>query len=288
MSYELTTTGPSLLPADTTDAQIVYMWVYKGERSPHTQRLYQSVASQFLAHVGRPIQAVTYADLDDWAKSLAGKPATRRTKIDVVKSLFSFATRMGYLRLDPASVLASPKLPDRKHRKTLTEEQVIHLIGAARNKRDAAILRTLYSSGCRISELCTLTWADVVETQNGKAELHLWGKGSKSRRAGISAATYTALLAIRGDAGDGDYVFRSNRGNPMDPSVVQRQIKRLAQRVGIEAAVSPHWFRHSHATHALRRGANPVDLQEQLGHSSLSITTGYAHRERSSADVLAI
>jgi integrase/recombinase XerD len=52
--------------------------------------------------------------------------------------------------------------------------------------------------------------------------------------------------------------------------------------------LSAHWFRHSHATHALKRGANVVDVQEQLGHSSLSVTTGYAHKQKSSADSLAI
>ena len=52
--------------------------------------------------------------------------------------------------------------------------------------------------------------------------------------------------------------------------------------------VSPHWFRHSHASHALARGANPKAVQAQLGHSSLAVTSTYAHASESSADSLSI
>jgi site-specific recombinase XerD len=279
--------GPGLVPQDTTDAQIVGMWIDRENRSPHTTAQYNRVARQFFSQVGMPLSAITYSDLSAWVKSLQGSPDTVKTKIAAVKSLFSFAARLGYLRLDPAALLQSPASPDRKHRKTLTEEQVIRLIGSAGSARDAAILRTLYSSGCRVSELCGLTWEDVIPTVDGKAELQIFGKGGKSRRAGISPATHAAMLAIKGEARPGDPVFRSNRGGPLERTTIHRMIERVGARAGI-AHVSAHWLRHSHATHALNRGANPADVQEQLGHSSLVVTTGYAHKDRSSADVLAI
>jgi integrase/recombinase XerD len=277
--------GPGLVPAGTTDAQLVGMWIERENRSPHTVAQYSRVARQFFETVGKPLSMVNYADLAAWAKSIEGTPATKRTKVSAIKSLFGFAARLGYLRLDPAAPLQSPKVADRKHRKTLSEEEVIALVRAAGNARDAALLRTLYSSGSRVSELIGLTWEDVLPTTDGRAELQIFGKGGKSRRAGISPATYSALLAIRGEARPADPVFRSNRGGKMDRTVIHRMIQRVAKGAGIDH-VSAHWLRHSHATHALRRGANPADLQEQLGHSSLAVTTGYAHRERSTADVL--
>lgn len=293
MSTELATTNrsdsPGILPSTTTDSQVVYMWVNKKSRSTNTRSQYERIAKQFFTFIGKPLSTVDATDLQIWTENLTGTPATVKAKIATIKSMFSFAVQSGYLRLNPAIMTESPKVADRKHRKVLTEEQLIKLVNAAGNARDEAILRTLYSSGCRVSELCNLTWADVVPTEDGKANLKIVGKRNKERTAGISAATYAAILALRPMVEDDKLpVFLSNRGNKMDRTVIHRLIEQAAKRAGIDKDVSAHWFRHSHATHALKRGANVVDVQEQLGHSSLTVTTGYAHRQKSSADSLAI
>jgi site-specific recombinase XerD len=282
-----TTTTNAIVAAGSNDADVVTMWINKVNRSANTSAQYNRVARSFFAYVGKPLSAITYNDLDAWVQSLEGAPATIKAKVAAVKSLFSFAAKLGYLALNPAAIVEPPRVADRKHRKVASEEAIIKLVNAAGSARDEAILRTLYSSGCRVSELCSLTWSDVVPTEDGKANLRIVGKGNKERTAGISAATYSALLNIRPMVGDPALpVFLSNRGQAMDRTVIHRMIEKVGAKVGVK--LSAHWFRHSHATHALKRGANVVDVQEQLGHSSLAVTTGYAHRQHSSADSLAI
>jgi len=281
----------SLIARDTDDYHLLALWLAQ-HPSPHTQRQYTRQARLFLEYQAKPLQAITFTDLSAWATQLTGADNSRKVKINAIKSLFSFAHRVGYLRVNPAIMLKPPRTPDRRHAKVLKEGEIHALIAhakpGARGARTKAIIRTLYSAGLRIAELCALTWADVIPTKDDKANLIIWGKGAKQREAGISADTHAALLAIRQGAPDSAPVFRSRSGKPMDRTVIMRMLRKLAKQAGIERPISPHWFRHSHATHALARGANPGDVQAQLGHASLTTTSGYIHSSKSSADYLSV
>jgi integrase/recombinase XerD len=135
--------------------------------------------------------------------------------------------------------------------------------------------------------LTNLRWQDVIELPEGKAVLMIRGKGGKTREAGISASAYRSMLNIQPAFVEAtDFVFLSNRKRQMDRTTVNHLFKKLSTLVGKD--ISPHWFRHSHVSHALARGANPTDVQEQAGHSSLQVTTGYAHKTKNSSDYLAI
>lgn len=274
-----------LIRKDTDDDELIRLWVEKSRRSgsENTRDTYDRIARAFLVDVGKPIRAIMYDDVAWWAESLSGKINTKRTKINAIKSLFSFALKLGYIAKNPAIILEAPRDEETKHRKMLSEEEVIRLIASPDlSARDEAILRVLYSSAMRVSELCDLKWQDVI-TQGDKAVLIIRGKGGKTREAGISAGAYKAMLAQR--KGNG-YVFLSELGKNMHRTTVNWLFKKLSARLGKN--ISPHWFRHSHISHALARGANPVDVQEQAGHSSLAVTTGYAHKTKSSSDYLIV
>ena len=178
----------AIIPRTTDDDRLVSLWLNQ-HQSPHTRSQYERQAILFRTFQNRPLQAITFPDLDDWASQLTGKDNTRKTKINVIKSLFSFAHRVGYLRVNPAVMLKPPKTADRKHTKVLSESEIhamlAHAKPGARGARTKAIIRTLYSAGLRISELTALTWADVIPTQNGKATLIIWGKGGKQRQARV-------------------------------------------------------------------------------------------------------
>jgi len=84
-------------------------------------------------------------------------------------------------------------------------------------------------------------------------------------------------MSLRGEAPDQGPVFRSRKGGHLDESQVWRIVRKAAKRAGIEKAVSCHWLRHAHASHALDRGA-PIHLvQATMGHSSISTTGKYLH-----------
>lgn len=288
MTTALTVNSPdaAIIPADTTDARLIEMWMHG--KSANTQKQYSRIAARFFETVGKTLQAINLSDLQTWADSIDGTAHTRKAHIDTVRSLFSFALKTGYIRLNPAAVLESPATPDKVKGKVLSERETIAIINAARNDRDTALLQCLYSAGGRVSEICSLTWKDVAPTPDGGAELLIFGKAGKNRNAKISADTHRLLIAQRRWAENDAPVFTTRTGNALDRVAVHRIVKKAAQDAGIKKDVSAHWFRHSHASHALERGANPAAVQEQLGHSSLATTTRYTHASNSSADYLIV
>jgi site-specific recombinase XerD len=279
-----------LIHADTDDEMLVEMWITKPRRarSRHTQAQYRRVWNSLRQALPKPLQTIKVDDLMAWANYLQGTPHTIKVHVAVVKSLFSFAYKVGYLRVNPAVLLETPHVPDQKHAKVLREEEIFALLAAAKVQRDKVLVRTLYSAGLRVSELCHLRWQDVVSTSAGKAVLVIYGKGGYQREAEISVATHHALQDLRGDARPEDYIFRTRTGHHLDRSEVHRLLKRLADEAGLNKQVSAHWLRHSHASHALDNGANPKAVQEQLGHSSLAVTTGYLHTDKGTAGYLKV
>ena len=82
---------------------------------------------------------------------------------------------------------------------------------------------------------------------------------------------------LRGAEPD-DPVFRSRKGGAaLDPSAVHRIVKAAAARAGLPEAISAHWLRHAHVSHALDRGAPAHLVQATVGHASLATTSRYAH-----------
>ena len=94
----------------------------------------------------------------------------------------------------------------------------------------------------------------------------------------MPVTVWNAVQTLRKDVGDSSPVFRSRKGGGhLDESMVWRIVRKAAKRAGIEKAVSCHWLRHAHASHALDRGA-PIHLvQATLGHSSIQTTGRYLH-----------
>jgi integrase/recombinase XerD len=280
----------AVIAATSDDDQLVALWLASGKRahSAATQSAYLLAWRQFRQAVGKPLQSVRLDDLVQWVEGLQGKPATVRAKVAAIKSLFSFALKVGYLRANPALLLETPATPDTSHRKALTFGEVELMLRACRNARESALIWALYASGARISEILALRWQDVSARENGGAVLHiLSGKGRKQREAGIGAKAYAALLALRSaEAGPGDFIFATATGKPLDRQAAHETIKRIARRAGVVGDVSAHWLRHSHATHVLRKGGNVADLQKQLGHASLATTSRYAHAASYTGDLL--
>jgi integrase/recombinase XerD len=85
------------------------------------------------------------------------------------------------------------------------------------------------------------------------------------------------LAGLRGPAGEDGPVFVSRKGGRLDPSAVHRVVKAAIQPADLGPAVSAHWLRHAHASHALDRGAPVHLIQATLGHSSVATTGHYLH-----------
>ena len=140
------------------------------------------------------------------------------------------------------------------------------------------MLKLLYVSGVRVSELCGLKWCDAMARQEG-GQITVFGKGGKTRTVLLKPKVWQQLLSHHAaDARRPTPSFRSRKGGgALDVSQVRRIVYAAARRAGLEQKVSPHWMRHAHASHALDRNA-PIHLvQATLGHASVSTTGRYLH-----------
>lgn len=151
--------------------------------------------------------------------------------------------------------------------------------------RDKAILSTLFSTGMRVSELCSLN-RDSIDFKRG--ELPIRGKGGKIRMVFLSDETKKLLqeyIAKRSDTDEALLIriprngsFSKDSDLRLTPRSIQRIIKKYSIKAGIVGKnVSPHTLRHSFATDLLRNGADIRSVQAMLGHASVTTTQIYTH-----------
>ena len=150
--------------------------------------------------------------------------------------------------------------------------------------RDKAILELLFSTGLRVSELCSLS----RDLDLQKDEFSVRGKGEKVRVVFLSDSAKEALkkyLAKRADIDDALFIRLGRRVSKLDkqdslrltPRSVERIVARYAIKAGISKKVTPHVLRHQFATDLLQNGADIRSVQIMLGHSSISTTQIYTH-----------
>jgi site-specific recombinase XerD len=272
-------TEAAAVPQAHSDAGLIEIWLHG--RSPHTQRAYRADIERFQLRAEKPLPAVTLSDLQQFADSLSDlAPASRYRTLSALKSLLAFAHRTGYLPFDVGRALRLPAVRSRLAERILPEADLHRILSLEQNARNRAVLTLLYASGVRVSELCGLSWRDLQPNGEG-GQIGVFGKGGVTRAIQVPASAWKLLTGLRPPkTGPGDPVFRSRKGSNggvLRPLAVLRIVRKAAARAGIELPVSPHWFRHAHASHALDRGA-PIHLvQATLGHASITTTGRYLH-----------
>lgn len=282
----------SAAPEISHDSMLVALWLHG--RGPHTMRAYRFEVERFQKFISPfsfcDLRLKNVQDYFDYLSALAlktpsaGRPApnTLRRAQSALKSLFSFGVGVRYLPVNLGLFLRAIPAKDSLSERILDEPSVHRLIACVPNgasaTRNRAMLTLLYAAGLRVSELCSLKWRDVMPRSDA-GQITVFGKGGKTRVVLLSLSTWRVLVAIRPEAASPDApVFASQKGGTsLDVSQVLRIVKRAARAAGIEAHVSPHWFRHAHASHALERGC-PISLvQATLGHAQVSTTGRYLH-----------
>ena len=260
-----------------SDQKVLSLWLHG--RSPHTKKAYFTDVLKLYALVVKPLKMITLGDLQGFADSLfdAGLQAASQHRIlAAVKSLFSFAYKIGYIRFNPAKALVLPKVRDCLNERILSESEVQRIIGMENHPRNRLIIRVLYCTGMRVSELCSLLWKDFQERSTG-GQVTFVGKRGKTNTVLIPEPLWADLMQFKGNRLEISPVFKSRKGGQLSPVTVWRIIKKAAKKAGIQKEVSPHWMRHAHASHALDRGAKISLVKETLNHASISTTGRYTH-----------
>jgi integrase/recombinase XerD len=257
-----------------TNSELIDLWLHG--KSANTVDGYRRHAERFFAHANKPASDCTLMDIQLWVMTLHCSDNSKRVAVGAIKSLFSFAKQLGVVSANLGILVKSPKAKNRLAERILTQEEVQLLINSTTNPRDRAIIRLLYFAGMRVSELCGLKWRDLKARGDG-GQLTVFGKGEKTRTVLVGAGIWREINSLKGDAKHDDPVFVSAKGGHLCRSMVFHIVKNAATRAEIEGNVSPHWLRHSHASHSLDRGAPIHLLQKTLGHSSVAITEMYLH-----------
>lgn len=287
------TDSPEILPPqrlrDRTEAELVLLW--RTQYPPATQDTYAAALRFFRAYLdARPLRDVTLADLTAYAASIAGlAPATRRTRLSALRSLFSFLKDAGHVDENPALLLRMPKLTDDQDAADFAERQVPErddvraMVAAEPSPRNRLLIRFAYLTGARNAEIRGLTIGalkarpDMADEDVG-GQATLKGKGGKFRVVLIRLELWNDLVAWIESEGlrREDPVFPGRGRKPMNGATAWRVISAAAERVGLKAHV--HDMRHAHLTDAEAGGASLRIVQQSAGHASPTTTAAYFHR----------
>jgi integrase/recombinase XerD len=258
--------------------------------SPHTTQAYEGDLQQcaaFLSEQG--LSSWSSAEAHHWiawAQNLGSSNLKSRSiarKHSAMRSFCRYLIREKRLANDFSDLLTRPRTGKRlpKSLSITRTESLLEKPGISKpmGLRDKAMLELLYSSGLRVTELCSLTFQSI---DLEGAFLRVRGKGNKERLCPIGEPAIKALKDYLQNArpqlvkaGTGSQVFLSNRGKAISRKTVWHWVKQYARQCGWESEASPHTLRHSFATHLLQGGADLRVIQELLGHADISTTQVY-------------
>lgn len=204
-----------------------------------------------------------------------------------LRTFFRFLDKAGLAKNDAVRAVALPKLAHSVP-KPLAAGKAKALLSQAQTgaeydtpawiaARDTAVLTLLYGSGLRISEALGIARNDAPV--GARDMLRIRGKGGKERAVPVLPVAQTAiqryldLCPYRLEASGP--LFVGAKGGPLSARIVQLAMARLRGALGLPETATPHALRHSFATHLLGRGADLREIQELLGHASLSTTQSY-------------
>ena len=275
--------------------------------SDHTRRAYAGDVHDLMETLSEQSNpgSVTADDVRAWLASAHGEaaPSTVGRRLAGARAFFRYLQGEGDLVLDPTAGLPAPKQP-RSVPKPLSVDDCFALAdGLARDAasdglpaegdvaaerdhrarlRDRAIVELLYGAGLRVGELVAL---DVRDVELTRGEVRVMGKGGKERVLPLPSMARRALaewIELRqrpGILAEPLFVSLRPRKDDVLRRLGARDVRRMLARRGIEQQVldhvHPHRLRHSYATHLLDMGADLREIQELLGHASLSTTQKY-------------
>ncbi len=210
------------------------------------------------------------------------KRKTQNFYLIALRVFLKYLARRGIKSLTPERIELA-KVPERDL-DLINEDELERLlagpgenlpVGGLKTLRDKAILELLFSTGLRVSELCSLDREDI---DMKKPEFSIRGKGDKIRLVFVSDDAKEFLkkyLSKRKDVEEA--LFTNGKGGRLTPRSIERIVHFYAIKAGISRKVTPHVLRHVFATDLLQAGADLRSVQMLLGHNSITTTQIYTH-----------
>lgn len=197
------------------------------------------------------------------------KPKTFHRIISTLSSFYRFLYTQGTVTSNPLVGIDRPRIKQQEI-KYLKHNQVLRLIDSIDDLRDKLIVRTIYATGVRVSELCNMNIEDIDFDEH---TIRIRGKGDKIRIVFVDDDTLSDILKFIGNRIVGP-LFVGQQGNHISSRAIQHIFKNYAP-----AGITPHKIRHSYASELYKRSKNLRVVQENLGHSSIKTTEIYLHTD---------
>jgi len=290
------------LSADLERAVVAWLAHLRHERG-HAEKTLEAYARDVRQFLGYLATQLGYAPcLADLAKvdlkSFRGFLASRRRTgavsrslartLSALRQLFRWLEAQNLVENRKILQLAMPKVPHSVP-KPLTVGKAADVVDAGAGAeldwvlaRDAAVLLLLYGCGLRIAEALSIKAKDAPTPE--RDVLRITGKGGKERLVPVlpvvrdAVARYLQLCPYPLEPDEP--MFRGAKGGPLSPRLIQLAMERLRETLDLPATATPHALRHSFATHLLSAGGDLRQIQELLGHASLSTTQAYTEVDR--------
>ena len=292
------------LPLGDDLKRVIAAWfahlTHERGQSPKTLEAYERDLRQFLGflkqHRGHAPCLGDLATID--AKTVRAFLAARRKQgaisrslsrtLSALRTFFRWLEAEETLKNRAVLQIALPKIPHSVP-KPLNVEAAAAVVGAVPEghndwtaARDTAVMLLLYGAGLRISEALSLTPKDAPI--RGRDVMRIQGKGGKERMVPvlpiISAAIERYMTLCEHALEPNGPLFLGARGGPLSPRLIQLAMEKLRLELDLPDSATPHALRHSFATHLLSAGADLRQIQELLGHASLSTTQIYTEVDR--------
>ena len=269
---------------------------YEKQVSKHTLRAYVADIGHFVNflhnHFGKQpglndLSEVGIRDFRSWMskKAMEGTSnASRARSLSGIKNFLSWLDKNGIMHNAAINTVRSPKLPHKlprplQEKQTMEVLDSIVLFSAHKDDwlglRDRALFTLLYGCGLRINEALELNISDLPR----EGFLRVRGKGDRERQVPVLGIVETVLESYREKCPFAEEpsrpLFLGTRGKRLNQGMAQKAMRDLRRTLGLPENVTPHALRHSFATHLLQNGANLREIQELLGHASLSTTQRY-------------
>lgn len=263
-----------------------YLKVVK-KHSNNTIINYQVDILEFNDFMKGKILGISKEDVNDYLNYMYEMNASKSTisrKLSSLRTFYNYLISNGIVSTNYFSLVKNPR-KDKSLPRYVNDSDIdkMFMIPDTRKpigQRNLVIIRMLYATGVRVSELVNIKIKDINISER---TIRILGKGSKERIVifGINTSRELKKYLDDGrrklDVRNSEYLFLNKDGNRLSDRYVRKIIDDIIVKASISMHVSPHMLRHTFATEMLNNGADLVSVKDLLGHESLNTTSIYTH-----------
>jgi site-specific recombinase XerD len=246
-----------------------YVWLHR-HADPRKLVIYEKDFATARLDTDVSITNVMVSDYLTFLSSIRTyRPKTMHRILSTISSFYRYLVIQGVAESNPSMTVDRPRIKQ-EELIYLKHDQVIDLINTIEDLRDQLIVRTIYATGVRVSELCSINIEDIDFEDH---IIKIQGKGGKIRTVFIDDGTLEDIRTLIEGRSRGP-LFLGQQGKHLSPTTVTHLFRRYAPQ-----GITPHKIRHSYASELYRRSKNLRVVQENLGHSSIRTTEIYLHTD---------